>query len=174
LQNSHGAIVQHLGETDNVKPDSTGIWIKTRENIRCTDGGAISAYQGIVDIRPAIPVSKLEGAEKLIVNDSTRIGSRVEATQKKIIVDDTSRVGGTTGTNIVGFNQVRFSTPATGNVININSDRVQLERGVLTEGSAVITPALGKFRFEDIWKAGKTTLNLLEGETITQPYTALG
>ncbi|HQZ87984.1 MAG TPA: hypothetical protein PLL67_04385, partial [Gammaproteobacteria bacterium] len=155
LQNSHGAIVQQLRQTDNVVPDSTGIWIKTRENIRCTDGSEISAVQGAVDISPAIP------------------GSRVENTQK-IMVDDSSRIGGATATKISGFNQVRFSTPATGNVININSDRVQLERGVLTEGSAVITPALGKFRFEDIWKAGKTTLNLLEGETITQPYTALG
>lgn len=123
LQNSHGAIIQHLGEAANVQ-DSTGIWIKTRDNIRCTDGGAISAYQGIVDIRPAIPVSQLKGAEKMIINDNTRIGSRVEGTQKKIIVDDTSRVGGTTGTNIVGFNEVRFSTPVRGTVVRINSDAV--------------------------------------------------
>ncbi|HEV2524531.1 MAG TPA: hypothetical protein VGU44_05320, partial [Gammaproteobacteria bacterium] len=175
LQNSHGAIVQHLGQADNVKPDSTGIWIKTRENIRCTDGSEISAVQGVVDIKPAIP------------------GSRVENTQK-IMVDDSSRIGGATATNIVGFNRVRFSTPATGNKIDINSDTIQLERGVLTEsavpitqtqdnfhsqnlwktGSAAITQTQGKFRFEDIWKAGNTILHLSEGETITQPYTALG
>ncbi|HQZ88123.1 MAG TPA: DUF637 domain-containing protein [Gammaproteobacteria bacterium] len=140
LQNSHGAIIQSVEQSRSFNPlavsEADGIFLKTPNNIHCTDGGEISAYQGTVEIKPVTSSSRLD--------DDTQ----------KIKVDDTSRVCGAAATKITGFKQVRFLTPLISNAVEINSDAVQLRRGVYAKNSAKLTQPHGKLRVEDIWRGG--------------------
>ncbi len=161
LQNSHGAIIQNAEQHSHVQvavvpgATSVGIFIQTFGNIHCTNGGQISAVEGRVDIARAS--FSLDGIQKINLDSAKHTSSA-----GKISVDDSSRIGGTAATKITGFKRVRFLTAVTGNVSDINSDEVQLWRGILAQ-NANITQTHGKLRLEDIWKANHF---LLQGDDI--------